>query len=1596
MKQLLALLLFTASIFGQTMILTPSYITTLKARATANSAEWQLLRNTAQLGCDALVQYTANTPDHLPGIASGGENATDGYNSIIRIGTDGNAYQGTAAEVAGMPAAVCYLTLKDGDVTPSGWSYTWNGVSLTPQQYGILAGIQAVKILNKTTPSFAKLTPATPPGNWGGLTWRIVGGVGFARYNRYGGWANSPTTFGSVDAYVQNATTSASTAAGDNVLHFTSTSDFTGTPIFANGEVVIGTNIPAGTTVSSFVPNTSVTLSANVTGAGVASGALITTTAAGNNCSAAGQAPVFVGFVINPPAAHSAVVLSGLLGPLSSLNGNTYYVSTVGNNPPYGFDLDTTAGGGTLVCAAPMQGTDYKGNPVGSGENYNHNPQNDNEYPDRFFLSGMGLLYDWLHPLLAQTPAAAINQLAALEPSTVTSQFSGYPWSQTTYPQAIPTNYATLQAQVLDSMDAWTRDQLAGYYSGNDVGSFVQINNYHWGHYSGLALAAIAACHGSAGCASPDDPRASVWYDYWRNHLHLNVSQPYTSRWYGANGNMMDSWNYLPTSVEVVALALVSNITAMGDDLVANASQPFSWITGLEYYKHNLEPNGKSMLTRGYMYQSGTPPCPNCAGAQQLMPIQYLADLESAPLANQFRSFMGGIISAGGESGDNPSIPFLFWNPSGTQTAWAGEPTTLGNMTNPAGGYGHVYMRSDWTSGAVYGSFEARPYVFDWGNTKDTLDTSGSILLQRGSNTLLIHPQAECDRAGPVNQQGAGSGLYSATSACYNAFNYYTLAYGGGYYWIDTTVGNPPTSGSADSLALTTSAPTSSGATLTFASTTGVTTGMLAIGTNVPATAFVIGVTSTTVILNQSVSGTVASGATITFASAYSTGFNVWSGASGGTQGGNAHFWQPGYEQHNPPVCTGPGTPYAPGPTYTVSGQVVTVTPSVPLTSGWGNGTVVEFSWATGATPPTYYLTGSSGPTTSVQRGTAYNVVNWNSAGTFGVILAPTNIGSVGSYPTSGTALTFATPGSGTNIIHGGKCSTGYVQGVVESNPARVDLLESTANYTYARGVGLEANYGGDPAIVGGGGGHVIANQREVLYLLPKLFLVYDRTRQSHWNQQAVSFTSIIDSDGTNPVALVTAGQTFHSGMQVKLTSVAGTGCSSLNNQTYTITALDANRFALNGATSALGVTACTGTATGNIWGHQIMPWRTGAKPVEVTTAGQVTAGMRQWHVKAPAVNIASISNTTPVTIITSTPHQLNTGFAISVAGVTGVCSGLNGVWTVTVTNTNNASNLTTLTLNGSTASGACGAVGTIQKFNGAITTILPKTPSAALSDMTMLLNSANNPGTTAGAGYVYQLAIHDPRNCTSNPTWCQAAGADAADSQNWLTALDASQSASDTATLTPLTSTNADMVQVGTGAVAGFQNAPVAAGNCANSTCTPPVPVLPISYTFTYQSGSTAHTLAGMLPSTAYKVDTSTLGSVAITASGSGSTVTSTANGVLAFNSSGSNSPSISSLSPSSATAGGAQFTLTVNGASFDSSCAVTWNSTGLATTYVGTTQCTAVVPNTLIATPGTASVTITTTSGGTSAATNFIVTAPFAPFTIGGKITLGGRQTH
>lgn len=86
---------------------------------------------------------------------------------------------------------------------------------------------------------------------------------------------------------------------------------------------------------------------------------------------------------------------------------------------------------------------------------------------------------------------------------------------------------------------------------------------------------------------------------------------------------------------------------------------------------------------------------------------------------------------------------------------------------------------------------------------------------------------------------------------------------------------------------------------------------------------------------------------------------------------------------------------------------------------------------------------------------------------------------------------------------------------------------------------------------------------------------------------------------------------------------------------------------------------------------------------------------------------------------------------------------------------------------------------------------------------------------------------------------------------------------------------------------------------------------------------------------------------------------------------------PTLASISPSSATHGGAAFTLTATGTGYVSGSVIEWKGVKLTTTYVSSTMLTATVPAADIKTAGTASVTVfnKTPGGRTSNAKTFTI---------------------
>src|ERR1700693_3236860 len=94
---------------------------------------------------------------------------------------------------------------------------------------------------------------------------------------------------------------------------------------------------------------------------------------------------------------------------------------------------------------------------------------------------------------------------------------------------------------------------------------------------------------------------------------------------------------------------------------------------------------------------------------------------------------------------------------------------------------------------------------------------------------------------------------------------------------------------------------------------------------------------------------------------------------------------------------------------------------------------------------------------------------------------------------------------------------------------------------------------------------------------------------------------------------------------------------------------------------------------------------------------------------------------------------------------------------------------------------------------------------------------------------------------------------------------------------------------------------------------------------------------------------------------------------------SSGSNpTPTITTISPNSAVAGGAAFTLTINGTNFVAASMVNFGGAAPTTTFVNSTQLAAAIPAAAIAATGMPAVTVTNPApGGASNPVSFIVTS-------------------
>jgi hypothetical protein len=129
------------------------------------------------------------------------------------------------------------------------------------------------------------------------------------------------------------------------------------------------------------------------------------------------------------------------------------------------------------------------------------------------------------------------------------------------------------------------------------------------------------------------------------------------------------------------------------------------------------------------------------------------------------------------------------------------------------------------------------------------------------------------------------------------------------------------------------------------------------------------------------------------------------------------------------------------------------------------------------------------------------------------------------------------------------------------------------------------------------------------------------------------------------------------------------------------------------------------------------------------------------------------------------------------------------------------------------------------------------------------------------------------------------------------------------------------------------------------------------------------AASLSAIVPST--NITTAGIDSIRVSTPGAGTS------NAIAFIVQSPPAPVLNSVSPNTASAGGAGFTLTASGNNFSNNSVINWNGNALTTTYVSAGTLTASVPASNITTPGTANITVATPGANSSSAVTFTITA-------------------
>ncbi len=314
----------------------------------------------------------------------------------------------------------------------------------------------------------------------------------------------------------------------------------------------------------------------------------------------------------------------------------------------------------------------------------------DTGYGIRFFLTVMGVGYDWFHDVLA--------------PAQLT--------------------------QLRNAMNKWittfeTDPDITAYINNEQ---FTSIGNYLAGYYAAKCYAALAV--------QGDDPVGDTWWNDWYNHQHLQRFQPTFAANMTGGGWLEGFAQYGILASENHSLPALAVKTAKGIDIIHDSAHPYTFpLDNARYLMHFTWPSRDLIDDRGELYSTGDPN--DWPGTPNVDIYRFYAGFLQmwgdplAPMMHKYARDVKAALDAAGHGSTTEWIDFLFWDSTAPEADYT---TTTPSFL--AVGQGGVAARSDWSNTATFMSFLSGPYLSPQGH--EHVD-KGSIALERNRIPFVVN-----------------------------------------------------------------------------------------------------------------------------------------------------------------------------------------------------------------------------------------------------------------------------------------------------------------------------------------------------------------------------------------------------------------------------------------------------------------------------------------------------------------------------------------------------------------------------------------------------------------------------------------------------------------------------------------------------------------------------------------------------------------------------------------------------------------------------------------------------------------------------------------